>query len=189
MKLFDAVHRDVFTILASPSRELYADALEVLYEAYQDNLKIQESTLYSMLRGRLENQLAAASFEGEDIDEDELRDISGRARFLMRKLGNRGWFEKERGKDFEEYIIVPGYSSKLLELFYQLTHEDTMRGYSYVFGTYSSLKVVRDGDNAFDKMMAVYQAFDNTQALIKLLKTVYHNVRRFYAEPLYHTTG
>ena len=180
MKLFDAVHPDIFTVLASPNRELYADALEVLYEAYHDNLKIPESTLYSMLRGRLERQLAAASFEGEDIDEEELRDISGRARFLMRKLGSRGWFEKERGKDFEEYIIVPGYSSKLLELFYQLTHEDTMRGYSYVFGTYSSLKVARDGDNAFDKMMAVYQAFDNTQALIKLLKTVYHNVRRFF---------
>ena len=180
MKLFQAVHPELFSVLASPNKELYANALEVLYEAYHDNLKIPENTLYSMLRGKLERQLAEASFDGEDIDEDELRDVSGRARFLMRKLCNKGWFEKERGKDFEEYIIVPGYSSRLLELFHQLTSDDTMRGYSYVFDTYSSLKVAYDGDNIFDKMMSIYSAYENTQSLIKLLKTVYHNVRRFF---------
>ena len=83
--------------MASPNRALYADALEVLYTAYRENLKIREDTLYSMLRSRLEQQLADATFEGEDIDEDELRDISGRARFLIRKLCGKGWFEKERG--------------------------------------------------------------------------------------------
>ena len=31
-------------------------------------------------------ELADATFEDEDIDEEELRDISGRARFLIRKL-------------------------------------------------------------------------------------------------------
>ena len=167
-------------MLASPNKELYASALEVLFEAYHDHLKIPETTLYSMLRGKLERQLAEASFEGEDIDEDELRDISGRARFLMRKLCSKGWFEKERGKDFEENIIVPGYSSKLLELFNQLTSDETLRGYSYVFDTYSSLKVAKEEDNAYDKMMSVYSAYDNTQSLIKLLKTVYHNVKRFF---------
>ena len=186
MKLFEAVHPDIFTLLASPNRELYASALEVLYEAYQDHLKIPEHTLYSMLRGKLEKQLEEASFEGEDIegeiiDVEELRETSGKARFLMRKLHSRGWYEKERGsKDFDEYIIVPGYSSKLLELFHQLTSEDTMRGYSYVFGTYSSLKVARDEENAYEKMLAVYSAYDNTQELISLLKSVYHNVNRFF---------
>jgi len=180
MKLFEAVHQDLFTVLASPNRDLYASALEVLFEAYHDNLRIPESSLYSMLRGKLERQLAESTFEGEDIDDEELRDVSGRARFLMRKLCSRGWFEKERGKDFEEYIIVPGYSSKLMELFYELTHEETMRGYSYVFGTYSSLKVSQEGDNAYEKMTSIYNAYDNTQALIKLLKTVYHNVKRFF---------
>jgi len=98
----------------------------------------------------------------------------------MRKLGGRGWFEKERGKDFEENIIVPGYSSKILEVFHELTSDEAMRGYSYVFDTYSSLKVADEGDSAFDKMMSVYSAYENTQALIKLLKTVYHNVKRFF---------
>lgn len=183
MRLFEAIPSELFSVLASPNRALYADALDVLYEAYGDNLKIPESTYYMMLRGKLEQQLAQATFEDEDIEEEELRDISGRARFLIRKLGSKGWFERERGKDytsFEEYLIIPGYSSRLLELLHQLHDDAPMRGYSYVFGTYSSLKVAKDSGTAYEKMMAVYSAYDNTMALIKMLKTVYHNVKRYF---------
>ena len=180
MKLFEAVPNELFSVLASPNRSLYADALDVLYESYQENLKIPEDTLYSMLRGKLEQQLAEATFEGEDIDEEELRDVSGRARFLIRKLNSKGWLEKQRGEDFNEYITVPGYSSRLLELFHQLRDDSPMRGYSYVFGTYSTLKVASEGTSVYDKMAAVYSAYDNTQSLIKLLQMVYHNVKHFF---------
>lgn len=101
MKFFEVVPSELFSPLASPNRILYADALDVLYAAYQENLKIREDVLYSMLRGRLEQELADATFEDEDIDEEELRDISGRARFLIRKLCSKGWFEKERGDDLK----------------------------------------------------------------------------------------
>ena len=180
MKLFDAVPNELFSVLASPNRSLYADALDVLYESYQENLKIPEETLYSMLRGKLEQQLAEATFEGEDIDEEELRDVSGRASFLIRKLNSKGWLEKQRGDDFNEYITVPGYSSRLLELFHQLRDDSPMRGYSYVFGTYSALKVASEGTSVYDRMAAVYSAYDNTQSLIKLLQMVYHNVKHFF---------
>ena len=70
--------------MASPNRILYSDALDVLYSAYRENLKIPENHLYTMLRSKLEQQLADATFDGEDIDEEEKRGISGRARFLIR---------------------------------------------------------------------------------------------------------
>ena len=180
MKFFEAVPDELFSPLASPNRALYADALDVLYTAYREKLKLPEDMLYSMLRSRLEQQLAEATFEGEDIDEDELRDISGRARFLIRKLGSKGWFEKERGTDFREYITVPGCSSRLLELFHALREDTPARGYSYVFGTYSTLKVAHESDNVYDKMAAVYGAYDNTRALINLLQMVYHNVKHYF---------
>lgn len=75
MKLFEVVPGELFSILASPNRILYADALEVLYDAYRENLKIPEETFYSMLRAKMERQLAEATFDGEDIDEEELHDI------------------------------------------------------------------------------------------------------------------
>lgn len=180
MNLFERIPTELFSVLASPNRALYADALDVLYDAYRESLKIPETTFYTMLRSKLEQQLAAATFEGEDIDEEELRDISGRARFLIRKLYSKGWFEKERGEEFEEYITVPGYSSRLLEVFHQFRDDSPIRGYSYVFGTYSTLKVAADSDNIYDKMAAVYSAYDNTRALIDLLQMVYHNVKHFF---------
>ena len=180
MKFFDVIPSELFSPLASPNRALYADALDVLYSAYHDNLKIREDVLYSMLRSKLEEQLADATFEGEDIDEEELRDISGRARFLIRKLCSKGWFEKERGDDFEEYITVPGYSSRLLELFHQLRDDSPVRGYSYVFNTYSSLKVANEVGTVYEKMAAVYSAYESTSELIKLLQMVYHNVKRYF---------
>ena len=180
MKLFDAVPSELFSVLSSPNRVLYSDALDVLYCAYRESLKIPENMLYMMLRSKLEQQLADATFDGEDIDEEELRDVSGRARFLIRKLCAKGWFEKERGEDFDEYITVPGYSSRLLELFHQLRDDSPIRGYSYVFGTYSTLKVADEGDNVYDKMAAMYSAYDNTQSLINLLQMVYHNVKHFF---------
>lgn len=155
MKFFEAVPGELFSPLASPNRTLYADALDVLYTAYRENLKIREDTLYSMLRSRLEQQLADATFEGEDIDEEELRDISGRARFLIRKLCGKGWFEKERG-------------------------DRPARGFSYVFGTYSALKVADESESVYDKMAAIYSAYDNTSALINLLQMVYHNVKHYF---------
>lgn len=180
MKFFEIVPRELFSPLASPNRELYVDALDVLYTAYRENLKIRDDTLYSMLRSRLEQQLADATFEGEDIDEEELCDVSGRARFLIRKLCSKGWFEKERGDDFEEYITVPSYSSRLLELFHQLRDDSPARGYSYVFGTYSALKVAHESGSVYDKMAAIYSAYDNTRALINLLQMVYHNVKHYF---------
>ncbi len=180
MNLFERIPTELFSVLASPNRALYADALDVLYETYRESLKIPEDTFYSMLRSKLEGQLADAIFEDEDIDEEELKDISGRARFLIRKLYSKGWFEKERGEDFDEYITIPGYSSRLLEVFHQLRDDSPVRGYSYVFGTYSTLKVAADSDNVYDKMAAGDGAYDNTRALINLLQMVYHNVKHFF---------
>ena len=180
MKLFEKIPKELFSVLASPNKQIYADALEVLYQAYQENLKIPEELFYSMLRGKMEHQLAEASFEGEDIAEDEVQDISGRVRFLIRKLGSKGWFQKERDMDFKEYITVPGYSSRILEVLYQLTDDSPMRGYSYVFGTYSTLKVADEGTAVYDKMMAIYSAYENTQNLEKLLRMVHHNVKHYF---------
>lgn len=178
-KLFDIIPEDLFSVLASPNRHLYADALEVLYVAYQEKLKITVNDFYSMLRSTLEAQLIDADFSEDGIAAEEAADISGKARFLIRRLQAKGWLEKERGEDFTEYIIVPDYSSKLLQLLHDFSNEKLSRGASYVFGTYSALKVATENNNANDLMMAVYSAYDNTVQLCDLLKSVYHNVRRF----------
>ncbi len=64
MKFFEAVPDELFSPLASPNRALYADALDVLYTAYREKLKLPEDMLYSMLRSRLEQQLVRGYLRG-----------------------------------------------------------------------------------------------------------------------------
>ena len=62
MNVFQSVPDELFSVLASPNRVLYADALEILYQAYQDSLKLPQSVFYVALRGKLERQLAESTF-------------------------------------------------------------------------------------------------------------------------------
>lgn len=94
---------------------------------------------------------------------------------------------RERGRDynsFEEYLTIPSYSGRILELLHQLRDNAPMRGFSYVFGTYSALTVARSSANAYEKMMAVYSAYDNTRALIKMLQTVYSSIKSYFQKQI-----
>ena len=115
MKFFEAVPGELFSPLASPNRTLYADALDVLYTAYRENLKIREDTLYSMLRSRLEQQLADATFEGEDIDEEELRDILERGEAVERCI-RAGQDRTEADRDFHAAIVRAAHNEFMVRL-------------------------------------------------------------------------
>ena len=47
MKFFEAVPDELFSPLASPNRALYADALDVLYTAYREKLKLPGQLWYA----------------------------------------------------------------------------------------------------------------------------------------------
>ena len=105
MKFFEAVPDELFSPLASPNRALYADALDVLYTAYQDKLKIPEDTFYSMLRSRLEQQLADATFEGEDIRSCKSR-YSYRVKVMVVFLILASIASVSRDKSFKRSILL-----------------------------------------------------------------------------------
>ena len=181
MNIFSVIPLDLFSILASPNKVIYSDALFVLYDAFQENLKIPRETLFTMIRNRLENALVYTSFEDEGIDEEEACDLSGKSRFLIRKLKEKGWIDIERDNNFLEYIIIPEYSIRIIELLKSITDGERTSGFSFVFDAYSSLKLANEDENAgaFEKMMALSGARDKTEAMTKSLKLVYHNINRY----------
>lgn len=184
MNLFDTLKdkNNMFSVLASPNKRIYAEALDVLYKAFNDEkLQIPEETYFSMLKNRMEDILVSDQFKKEDdMLEEDYANISGRARFIIRKLNSKGWFEKERDEEFKENITLPTYSIKLLELFHMLSGDSQDSGYSYVYSTYLTLKGANDEDDIRNKTEAIYIAYKNTNALIKMLKTVYHNINRYF---------
>lgn len=183
MELFSIIPEELFSVLASPNRRLYASALDILYMAYGEKLRIEEEHFYSLIRNRLEEDLITANFEEDGIAEEEMENVSGRARFLMRLLLRKGWFLKERGQDFKEFITVPEYSSRLLKVLHDIRNTEPERGFSYVFTTYSTL-VVANRDDVYTKMVAVFTADENTRNLISALQRVYHNVHHYFQKQM-----
>ena len=181
MNIFDIVPQELFSVLSSPNKAVYSDALLVLYDAFQENLKIPRDTLFSMIRNRLENALIYSSFEDEGIEEEESYDLSGKSRFLIRKLKEKGWVDIERDDDFTEFIIIPEYSIRIIELLKSLVDGEAASGFSYVYDTYSTLKTAHEDENsgAYEKMIAIDGAYNRTVAMIKALKKIYHNVNRY----------
>ncbi len=181
LRFFEIIPSDLFSLLASPNRAVYSDALLVLNSAFQSTLKIPRESYTHMLRDSLEEQLIAMDFADEEPTPEELCDAQGRARFLVRKLKEKGWIDFERGEEFKEYITVPDYAIRLIELFADLVADKPLRGFSYVYDTYSSLKSASTGKDlsASDTLGVLYGAAEKTEQLIHLLKSVYHNINNY----------
>ena len=181
MNIFERIPKELFSILASPNKAVYSDALLVLHDAFQENLKIPKDTFFTMLRSRLENALVYSSFEEEGIEAEEAEDLSGKSRFLIRKLKEKGWIDIERDSNFSEYIIIPEYSIRIIELLKSIADGERASGFSYVYDTYSSLKLAHEDEasEAYEKLIALNGAYDKTHAMTKVLKRVYHNVNRY----------
>ncbi|MFI3330116.1 MAG: DUF5716 family protein [bacterium] len=189
MGLFDVIPEDFFSVLASPNRRLYLDALDVLWSLYQERMKIPHKLYLGNLLERLEPQVVMDQFDDEEMSQEERANIRGKASFLVRKLKSKGWFEGEHGSDYELFYTLPEYSSKFLDLFHDLQKTDVVHGFSYVYGTYSVLKTANldaeseqasfGREDSSGRMHALDMAYQNTIDLIKLLKKVYHNIKRY----------
>ena len=180
MNIFDKIPENFFSILASPKKELYVEALFVLGEAYKQEMSIPKENIISRLINNLEEEISQEDFsEEEEIAELKDNNISSKAYFLLRKLKWAGWIEFELQRDsFEEYIILPEYSIKFINLLYSIMQENEVEYNSYVFATYSSLKLASIEKN--ETYNAINTAYNNTIQLVNELKTVYNSLGRFH---------
>ena len=143
MNLFDKIPENFFSILVSKNKNIYIDALFVLGEAFKQEMSISRENIIARLINNLEEEFNQEDFSDED-EANELKDnnVSSKAYFLLRKLKWAGWIELEMQRDsFEEYIILPDYSIKFINLLYSIVEEKQVEYNSYVFATYSSLKL------------------------------------------------
>ena len=92
MQLFGIIRNpQFFSLLSSPNREIYAEALFVVYRCYKQEFLIQRDDLVNRMVATLENRMfELAAEEGEEMEDVSL---SGRAHWLVRRLLKTGWIE------------------------------------------------------------------------------------------------
>lgn len=179
MNLFDKIPDNFFSILASPNKRLYIDALFVLGEAFKQEMTISKENIISRLINSLEEEINKEDFSEEDIEDIKDNNVSSKAYFLLRRLKLAGWIDFEMQRDsFEENVILPEYSIKFINLLYSIVQENEVEYNSYVFATYSSLKLATIEKN--ETYNAINTAYNNTVQLVNELKTLYNSLGRFH---------
>lgn len=180
MSLFDKIPENFFSILVSKNKKIYVDALFVLGEAYNQEMALPKDNIVSRLINNLENEFIEEDFSEED-EENEIKDnnVSSKAYFLLRKLKWAGWIEFEMQRNsFEEFIIIPDYSIKFINLLMSIEEEQQVEFNSYVFATYSGLKQAsKDKSETYN---AINLAYTNTLQLVNELKSLYNSLGRFH---------
>lgn len=180
MNLFDKIPENYFSILVSKNKKIYIDALFELRNAFKQEMFISKDNLIIRLINTLDDEIIDADFT-EDDEDKELSDInsSAKAYFLLRKLKKTGWIEMEMQRDsFEEMVILPDYTIKFLDFLYDIVNEKRQEFNSYVFGTYSSLKIAKvEPDKTYE---AIVTAYNNSIELMNELKSLYNNLGRYH---------
>lgn len=180
MNLFDKIPENFFSILVSKNKNIYVNALFILGEAFRQEMAISRDNIVARLINNLEEEFKTEDFSEED-DSQEIKDnnVSSKAYFLLRKLKWAGWIEMETQRDsFEEYVILPDYAIKFINLLYSIVEENQIEYNSYVFATYSSLKLASVEKK--ETYNAIITAYNNTIQLMNELKSLYNNLGRFH---------
>ena len=185
MELYNIIPDNLFSVLASKNKKLYANALFVVLDAFKQHLKISKDELVSMITSKLDDEIMAADFSEEELLENE-KTISGKSHFLVRKLKSTGWILVETENDFQEYVTVPGFSYRIIQLLYDIAYVSESENFAYVYSTYSSLKTADDTRDPYEMITALTDGAEKTEKLVESLKSVYHSIS-YYNQMLIDT--
>lgn len=178
MNLFDILPENLFSILASPNKKIYINALFVIREVFSQEMSLPKESIAIAIASKMEDELL--QMQEEDQEENFENSLSERAYYILRKLKWAGWIETEiENSNFEETVILPDYTIEILNLLYSLMHKRNLEYNSYAYQTYATLKIaiLEENNRLYD---AVGLAFENANKLENALKSLYQNLGRYY---------
>lgn len=178
MKVFETVPADFFSVLVSPNREIYVDALMKLYEMFQAEINIRLKAFLAEVELLLEDRQYVME-EGDDAEEFEFTSLRGKARLIEHRLEKTRWIEREYlDGSFTEIITPYPYAIIVMRMLDELTRNGAAEYNSLVFSTYSALNQAYT--NSRDRMYeALLIAKNNTEKLDYELRTFYHGIRGY----------
>ena len=200
VRLFDVVPARFFSILASKGRAVYADALFLLYDLYRSHqFGLRRDDVVDALTD-LMAQLDEAGEDHEWLDEElwagedgtangpegrssdqaarpsQSLDPRARANAVLRRLKEAGWVDLEPRTNYEEYVNLMDYAIQVLDVLDRIRTRRQTEYRGFVFQTYLALT---SEDAQREGHLALQAAYDQTEALVRELKSLHHNIRHY----------
>ncbi|MBN1660610.1 MAG: hypothetical protein JXA93_19590 [Anaerolineae bacterium] len=108
----------------------------------------------------------------EDTDGGE-RDYAG---YLLRRLVDTGWLEREQSADYTEFIVLPDYAFTLLEALRTIQEQKPKEFTGQLYAAHQLL--TSEGDD-FSPALALTQAYENVRQVVRGLNELNQNIRRY----------
>jgi hypothetical protein len=99
------------------------------------------------------------------------------AAFLLRRLAETGWVEREQHADYSETIILPDYAFTLLEALRAIQEQKPREFTGQLYTAHQLLTRSRDKD--FSPALALTQAYENVRQVVRGLTELNQNIRRY----------
>lgn len=100
------------------------------------------------------------------------------AAYLIRRLAESGWIEREQHADYSETIILPDYAFTLLEAF-RLIQEQKPREFKGQLYAAHQLITSAKTNKDFSPTLAVSQTYENIRQVVRGLSELNQNIRRY----------
>ena len=121
-------------------------------------------------------EVAASAAADGDADLTGEKSLQEFASWLLRRLAESGWIEREQSADYTEYIILPDYAFTLLEAFRAIGQQ---RPREYTGQLYAAHQLLTSEHEEFSPALAVTQAYENVRGLVRGLNELNQNIRRY----------
>jgi len=99
------------------------------------------------------------------------------AAFLLRRLADTGWVEREQTADYTEFIILPDYAFTLLEALRVIQEQKPREFKGQLYTAHQLLTSSRGKD--FSPALALTQAYENVRQVVRGLNELNQNIRRY----------
>lgn len=190
MKLFDVLPDRFFSLLSSQNRRIYAEAVLLLYEEYQNNkfgiqMEIVRDLFEELIQANEELGVEYVN-EQEEVQQQIESDVPRfKANALIRMLKDLEWIDVEERDNLKQYIVLPHYTSRILAVLQKLCEGKVVEYQRFAFSTYQLLT----GDEAaLRPCVAVLEAEKMTREFIEELRTLLNNMKNHMQQVLDKTS-
>lgn len=175
-KIFSIIDEKFFSVLSTPSRELYLDCILEMYQRVDELEAMQENTKDKIID---EIEYLIESRGSIEIDEDdarELSDVRSKARYVVNHIKDCGWtYEEDLGHNV---ILINFYAhaSRVVRLLREIAASTQLEYTGYIKSIYLLTK-----DLVVSKEIAqIEQIHKQTDELISNLKSLKSTIFTYY---------
>jgi hypothetical protein len=184
---FDVLPANLFNLLSSQAGELQRHYMAILIRIYGlaefNRFGLTREVVVAEIVDYLTGEGADAMTKPvpDSVDEEDPEDPPGNdaqeyASWLLRRLVEAGWLEREQQADYTEFIVLPDYAFTLLEALRTIQEQKPRE---YTGQLYAAHQLLTNEGEDFAPALALSQAYENVRQVVRGLNELNQNIRRY----------